>query len=196
MVIRDDNFYTIDANERDWCLREGGFTEGKTVCYVLDKSIRSDLIDELAFAGQPNNMRNQSQQPTPLYRLWQNDAGDHFFTTFAQGKDDAIKQWGFQDQGVACYVFSSSLKGYPNDMHNIENALGVPYNSLVPLHQLYQAGTNHHILAVTDEVKDGVIRQWGFEWKGLEGYVIRPDIGPIPYKEKFLIKDLYRLYHP
>lgn len=40
----------------------------------------------------------------PLYRLQGN--GDHFYTTSASERDNAIAQYGYTSEGIACYVYT------------------------------------------------------------------------------------------
>ncbi len=41
----------------------------------------------------------------PLYRLYSETASDHFYTTSAAERDNAIAQYGYRDEGVAGYVW-------------------------------------------------------------------------------------------
>ena len=40
----------------------------------------------------------------PLFRLYSAAQGDHFYTTSADERDNAIAQYGYVSEGIACYV--------------------------------------------------------------------------------------------
>ncbi len=44
--------------------------------------------------------------PIPLYRL--QGHGDHFYTTSAAERDNAIAEYGYASEGVACYVYATA----------------------------------------------------------------------------------------
>jgi hypothetical protein len=41
----------------------------------------------------------------PLYRLFHPGNGDHFYTTNATERDNAVRSSGYVSEGIACYVF-------------------------------------------------------------------------------------------
>jgi hypothetical protein len=45
-------------------------------------------------------------KPIPLYRL--RNAVEHLYTTSAAERDNAIAQYGYTDEGIACYVQPSA----------------------------------------------------------------------------------------
>ncbi len=47
----------------------------------------------------------------PLFRLQGN--GDHFYTTSADERDNAITQYGYHSEGIACYVESEPASDPP-----------------------------------------------------------------------------------
>lgn len=44
---------------------------------------------------------------TELYRSWNPNWPDHFFTVKKEEHDNAVKNLGFTDEGIACYVFTA-----------------------------------------------------------------------------------------
>ena len=44
---------------------------------------------------------------TPLLRAFNPTSGDHFYTTSAAERDNAVANLGYRDEGVACHVFPS-----------------------------------------------------------------------------------------
>src|SRR5436305_511700 len=47
----------------------------------------------------------------PLFRLRHNGNTDHFYTTNAKEKDDAVKKAGYVYEGIQCYVFAKQVNG-------------------------------------------------------------------------------------
>ena len=44
---------------------------------------------------------------TPLLRAFSPASGDHFYTTSAAERDNAVAKLGYVNEGVACHVFPS-----------------------------------------------------------------------------------------
>jgi hypothetical protein len=44
---------------------------------------------------------------TPLLRAFSPGTGDHFYTTSASERDNAVAKLGYRDEGVACHVLPS-----------------------------------------------------------------------------------------
>jgi hypothetical protein len=44
---------------------------------------------------------------TPLLRAFSPASGDHFYTTSAAERDNAVAKLGYLSEGVACHVFPS-----------------------------------------------------------------------------------------
>ena len=44
---------------------------------------------------------------TPLLRAYNSTSGDHFYTTSAAERDNAVAKLGYVNEGVACHVFPS-----------------------------------------------------------------------------------------
>lgn len=87
------HFYTADATEKDKAISQYGYTFENIVGYV-----------------------SAVQKPgtTPLYRLYRPTKGktrdDHFYTIKEDEKFGATHKYGYADQGIACYVWTSAVK--------------------------------------------------------------------------------------
>ena len=67
---------------------QSGTCEGQTVEGVLGYVSSSD-----------------ADETTPLYRLYQGTNGNHFYTTSAAERDNAVANLGYAYEAIACYVF-------------------------------------------------------------------------------------------
>jgi hypothetical protein len=47
----------------------------------------------------------------PLYRLFTQKTGQHFYTTSVAERDKAVLQFGYTDEGIACDVFAQAQAG-------------------------------------------------------------------------------------
>jgi len=54
---------------------------------------------------------NQQPGSIPFYRLWKAKAADHFYTTSAAERDNAINRFGYMSQGVVGYVYPDTACG-------------------------------------------------------------------------------------
>ncbi|NJL37687.1 MAG: hypothetical protein HC840_03290 [Leptolyngbyaceae cyanobacterium RM2_2_4] len=48
---------------------------------------------------------------TPLYRLYNSNITDHFYTISSSERDAAIRQSGYVNEGITCFVYSRTLLG-------------------------------------------------------------------------------------
>jgi hypothetical protein len=83
---KHDHFYTTDRAEARQARRKYGYNDEGTACYVY----KHDSYD--------NNL-------VPLYRLYNPDVVDHFYTTSDNERQNAIDNDGYNDEGIACYVY-------------------------------------------------------------------------------------------
>lgn len=79
--------------------------------------------------------------------------GDHFYTMSAPERDNAIRQYGYQTEGVACYVFSTASL------------------NLVPLHRLLQTQIGDHFYTTSDAERDNAVQQNQYRTEGGACYV-------------------------
>jgi hypothetical protein len=103
----------------------------------------------------------------PLYRLRHNGNTDHFYTTNAREKDDAVRKAGYTYEGIQCYVFAAQV------------------SNSVPLYRLRHNGSDvdHFYTTSTDE-KNNAVRRYDYTYEGIQCYVYTS--GSVP---------LYRLRH-
>lgn len=88
-----DHFYTVDLAERDRALTVGGYHWERVACFVVSPNIPPPIAPTLL----------------PLFRLFNSDTGDHFYTTDAAERDHAVAHAGYREEGTACYVFTPTL---------------------------------------------------------------------------------------
>ena len=88
-----DHFYTVDLAERDKALTVGGYHLERIACYVVSPNIPPPISPTLL----------------PLFRLFNSDTGDHFYTQDAAERDHAVAHAGYREEGTACYVFTPTL---------------------------------------------------------------------------------------
>jgi hypothetical protein len=86
-----DHFYTTSATERDSVVA-GGYTSEGTACFAFSSADPAD----------PGRV--------PFFRLYNPGNGDHFYTTSAEERDNALIG-GYTNQGIACFVYSSARTG-------------------------------------------------------------------------------------
>lgn len=82
---RQKHFYTASENEAAQAMRDG-YTLERVVGYVLPQDTE------------------ESERTAPLYRLYNAQLDDHFYTTQSSERDIAITQHGYIDQGMIAYV--------------------------------------------------------------------------------------------
>lgn len=87
------HFYTADATEKDKAISQYGYRFENIVGYV-----------------------SAVQKPgtTPLYRVYRATKGitrdDHFYTIKEDEKFGALHKYGYVDDGITCYVWTSEVK--------------------------------------------------------------------------------------
>jgi hypothetical protein len=86
-----DHLYTTSATERDSVVAGGYISEG-TACFAFSSADPAD----------PGRV--------PFFRLCNPVNEDHFYTTAAEERDNALVG-GYTSQGIACFVYSSALTG-------------------------------------------------------------------------------------
>src|SRR5579884_1251984 len=103
----------------------------------------------------------------PLYRLRHNGNTDHFYTTNAKERDDAVKKAGYVYEGIQCYVFSSQV------------------SDSVPFYRLRHNGSDiDHFYTASASERDAAVKKFGYTYEGIQCYVLAS--GNVP---------LYRLNH-
>ena len=156
---KDRHFYTVSSGDIPGYQREGSLGNG-IECYVSSFAVTKTL-------SIPNTV--------PLYRWWNPDKGDHFYTVSSEDIPGYQREGSLGD-GVECYVFDS----------NVQNT--------VPLYRWWNPDNGDHFYTVSSEDIPGYQREEGSLGNGIECYVarliiqIKPGInGAVP---------LYRWYNP
>lgn len=86
---------------------------------------------------------------------------DHFYTTSDSERDGAIKNFGYQQEGTACFVFPPTIAQPPGT---------------VRWHRLYLGGKQHnHFYTTSDSERDGASQKFGYKKEGTACFVYPPD---------------------
>jgi hypothetical protein len=94
---------------------------------------------------------------------------NHFYTTSTEERDRAIKDYGYRDEKIACYVFDTHISGS------------------TPLYRLYNKKSDDHFYTTSTEERDRVIKDYGYRDEKIACYVFDTHVsGSTP---------LYRLYN-
>jgi hypothetical protein len=128
-----DHFYTINRDEANKAVNSYGYNDEGSACYILSQSFGTTAPLYRLYnprTGDHFYTTNQSESnkaansygynyegvacyvlhsrrnvpfALPLYRLYNNRNGDHFYTTNFSERDSAA-QSGYTKEGIACYV--------------------------------------------------------------------------------------------
>ena len=112
-----DHFYTTSGSEKEAALANGYQDEG-TVGSIFP-----------SMAAARITLRNAGEVIVPLYRLYHPENVDHFYTTSAAERDSAIANSGYQDEGIAGYLFP--------DSRAVSQAFPAVDDKTTPLFRLY-----------------------------------------------------------
>jgi hypothetical protein len=80
-------------------------------------------------------------------------AGDHFYTLSAAERDNALAQFGYIDEGIACNAFAWQAPG------------------TVPLLRLYHPGTNDHFYTTSPQEAANAVTMYGYQAEGTACFV-------------------------
>lgn len=92
----------------------------------------------------------------PLYRLVNNAAGYHFYTTDSAERDNAMNKLGYQSEGITGYVFSTQIDG------------------TVPVYRLASRKNGDHLYTTSTQERDNVANNLGYVYEGIAFYLF-PD---------------------
>lgn len=99
----------------------------------------------------------QVEGTVPLYRAYQPQGHDHFYTADKAEMDHAISAWRYEAEGIAGYLYPMSQCG------------------TIPLYRTYllRPGriTNHFYTSSVVE-RDNAIKNYGYKDEGISGYVL------------------------
>ena len=204
-----DHFYTADKAEADNAVKNYGYTYEGIACYVysfahddttpLYRLYRPSTQHHFYTANKAeadNAVKNygynlegvacyvystQGEQPprdsVKFYRLYKPGNDDHFYTTNKAEADNAVKNYGYNLEGIACYVYAPNSKPY-----RVGKA---------KFYRLYRPSTQHHFYTTSKSEADNAIKNYGYKYEGIAGYVYPSDEGNINDTVPF-----YRLYKP
>ena len=86
----------------------------------------------------------------PVYRLYNSQTGDHFYTTSDIEKDSVVRT-GYMYEGIGFYAFDSQV------------------SLSVPVHRLYNSKTGDHFYTTSAIERDSVVRT-GYMYEGIGFY--------------------------
>jgi hypothetical protein len=94
-----------------------------------------------------------------LHRLLNPTNGDHYYTVSESERDNAVANFGYRYEGIACHAFTSQDAG------------------ATPLHRLLNPTNGDHFYAVSESERDNAVANFGYRYEGVECYVFG-DAGP------------------
>ncbi len=140
-----DHFYTASESERDWAIEVAGYGGEGDVGFVADAPSDSGSVDTM-----------------PLYRLYNPESGDHFYTTAADERDWAASNLGYNDEGIAGHVFGSQLTFDYVKMSA----------TTTPLYRLYKASNCDHFYTTSEAERDEAVANAGYGDEGIGCFVV------------------------
>jgi len=140
-----DHFYTTSAAERDNAIASFGYQSEGTACYVFD----SQQSGTVAF------YRLVKMQPVriALYRLLNPNSGDHFYTTSAAERDNAVSSFGYRSEGTACYVYNAQI------------------STTRALYRLLNPNSGDHFYTTSEPERDNAVSSFGYYYEGIACYI-------------------------
>ena len=128
-----NHFYTTSATERDYTVNHYGYKYEGIAGYVFSTQVADSV---------------------PLFRLvlTTSTALDHFYTTSAAERDNAVKTYSYKYEGIQCYVLPTQMKG------------------TTPLYRLVN-GTPDHFYTISSTEKDNAVKNYGYKYEGVAGYM-------------------------
>ncbi|THH12952.1 hypothetical protein EW146_g7219 [Bondarzewia mesenterica] len=133
-----DHFYTTNAAEMENAVDKLGFTSEGDAAYVFGS-------------------HSSYTSTIPLYRMYSSSAVDHFYTTSASERDNAVNNLGYSDEGIAAFVYSSNICGS------------------IPLYRVYSPGATDHFYTTSASERDNAVVNLGYNDEGVAAYVL-----PVP----------------
>ncbi|KAH7705341.1 hypothetical protein AAVH_27456 [Aphelenchoides avenae] len=114
-----------------------------------------------------------STKAVPLFRAYQYDTRDHFYTTKPREFASAKSKHGFKDEGITGRIL---LTKEPKSTE---------------LYRLYHEGNHDHFYTIYKEERDNAIRRLGYKDERIVGYVYKASNGKCPCAD---VRPLYRTY--
>jgi hypothetical protein len=128
-----NHFYTTSATERDNAVNHLGFKYEGIAGYVFSTQVTGSV---------------------PLYRLVlaTSTVLDHFYTTSAAERDNAVKTYSYKYEGIQCYVLPTQMKG------------------TTPLYRLVNSKPDH-FYTISSPEKDNAVKSYGYKYEGIASYI-------------------------
>ncbi|SDP64670.1 hypothetical protein SAMN04487914_1234 [Arthrobacter sp. ok909] len=79
--------------------------------------------------------------------------GDHFYTTSSVERDNAVQKYGYQKEGIACYIFDTQQPGTD------------------ALYRLLNSQNGDHFYTTSAFERDNAVQKYGYHSEGVAGYV-------------------------
>jgi len=153
---------------------------------------------EAAQIAKVNDLRPPALPKVPLYRLFSSHAADHFYTTNAAERDNAVRAYGYKYECPAAQIlatpsecaiplfriFRNREHFYTTDVE--EKNRTVPYgrdegiagfvygtrqSGTIPLYRLYQPNTDDHFYTTSAPEKESCMTAGGWNDEGIACYV-------------------------
>jgi serine/threonine protein kinase len=128
-----NHFYTTSATERDNAVNHLGFKYEGIAGYVFSTQVTGSV---------------------PLYRLVlaTSTVLDHFYTTSAAERDNAVKTYSYKYEGIQCYVLPTQMRG------------------TTPLYRLVNSKPDH-FYTISSTEKDNAVKSYGYKYEGIASYI-------------------------
>jgi hypothetical protein len=114
----------------------------------------------------------------PLFRMYNPRAANHFYTTSASERDDAVHNFGYQDDGIAGYVYtfksrSASFKTrrttWATETRGLRLTSSREQPGTVPFRRAYQPTSGDHFYTMSNF--QNAVPNLDYEKEGITGYV-------------------------
>ncbi|TDL16762.1 hypothetical protein BD410DRAFT_794966 [Rickenella mellea] len=130
-----DHFYTTDFGELVNAINNGGYaSEGS--------------------AGSVFSAQTPSAFTVPFFRLFNPAVSDHFYTTSAAERNNAVANGGYISEGTAASVFATQVCGS------------------VPLFRLFNPNINDHFYTTSAPERDNAVARGGYISEGTAAFVL------------------------
>ncbi|KAH7711532.1 hypothetical protein AAVH_21144 [Aphelenchoides avenae] len=116
----------------------------------------------------------KSAAAVPLYRAYNGDVQDHFYTTKFDELASAKTKHGYKGEGITGRILRTKAP------------------KSTELYRLYHKGSNDHFYATNKEERDNAISKLGYKDQGTVGYVYKASNGKCPCPE---VRPLYRVHN-
>nr|WP_191842858.1 hypothetical protein [Catellatospora chokoriensis] len=104
-------------------------------------------------SAQTGAPQTPSGSTTALLRMYNPVSRDHLYTTSAAERDNAVADFGYVDEGVACQVFATASTG------------------TIPLLRVYKPATGDHFYTTAAAERDNAVATHGYVEEGVACHV-------------------------